>query len=470
MPCFASRTALVSYRKAFRLNTNADRLYHRAQTLLSDPSAPKSTEQSDALLSSPAVADKIRRALDVEDHRYVAIKERQARGEGVEYHATAAAAAATSTSGGADASARTAVALENRPDELAKLLGSLSLENGGERDFDQIAFQPADEEADVPIARLPDEILIHVLRMVIAPRGRRGAKVPKPKPSPEELAAAATGRQSDKRRSGSATGEAAAHPQTQPETSASAPADAVSRPKVVGIGVVLGGADWKSLEMIGRTCWKLRLLSRSQTLWRDIVYETYFPPILDGSISLSSLWEQHHRDWRTVFVNQPRVRLNGCYIAACHYARPGMSEESAWIRVVHVVEFYRSIRFLPDGRCLSLLTTDPPSETVRKLEPSLRTKGFAIGKWELFPNGLQDDQYEHRPPGPKVVVEDLRDRTMQKYAFRMVFSLRQTHRGKWNKLDLLEYFSVNLTNGEVLPLPQKHSRPFHFSRVIPYGI
>ncbi len=69
-----------------------------------------------------------------------------------------------------------------------------------------------------------------------------------------------------------------------------------------------------------------------------------------------------------------------------------------------------------------------------------------------------------------MVVEDLRDKSMHKYAFRMVFGLRSTTRGRWNKLDLLEYFSVNLTNGEVLPLPQKHSRPFHFSRVIAYGV
>ncbi|KAJ1043893.1 hypothetical protein NDA10_001355 [Ustilago hordei] len=246
-------------------------------------------------------------------------------------------------------------------------------------------------------------------------------------------------------------------------------AGAITRKQPLGIGVVLGGADWQSLEILGRTCWKFRLLTKSPSLWREIVRKTYYPPILDPSLTLATLYERHHSDWRTVFINQPRLRLNGCYIAACHYARPGLSED-AWVRVIHVVEFYRSIRFLPDGTALSLLTTDPPSETVRKLEPGLKAKGFSKGQWELFEEGLEDDEEEARPRGPKVVVEDLRDKSMQKYAFRMVFGLRSTTRGRWNKLNLLEYYSVNLTNGEVLPLPQKHSRPFHFSRVIAYGV
>ncbi|SPO24114.1 related to F-box protein pof7 [Ustilago trichophora] len=505
--------ALLSYRRAFKLNSNADRLYHRAHLLLTDPAlANTSTQQNDALLSSPAIADKVRKALDFDDHRYVAIKERQAkeaeaRARGETYEG-AEPKQGTTADTVAQAGEKPAKLTESRPDELARLLDSLSIEGGGERDFGMVTFQPEDEEKEMPIARLPDEVLLHILRMVIAPRGRRGAKVVKPKPTPEEQAAleaataALTGRGAKTTAAkieaqkaskagtavngGKADGAAplpATGSEEAPATSVEASANTdkterekaaesvgvVTRKQPLGIGVVLGGADWQSLEILGRTCWKFRLLTKAASLWRDIVRETYYPPILDPTLTLSTLYERHHSDWRTTFINQPRVRLNGCYIAACHYARPGLSED-AWVRVIHVVEFYRSIRFLPDGTALSLLTTDPPSETVRKLEPALKAKGFSKGRWELFEEGLEDDEEEGRPRGPKVVVEDLRDKSMQKYAFRMVFGLRSTTRGRWNKLDLLEYYSVNLTNGEVLPLPQKHSRPFHFSRVIAYGV
>lgn len=514
--------ALSSYRRAFKLNSNADKLYHRAHLLLTDPAlANTSSQQNDALLSSPAIVDKVRKALDFDDHRYVAIKERQAkeaearaRGEPVEGGEAKAAGPVASAGSVGDKASKVP---ESRPDELAKLLDKLSIEGGGERDFGMTAFAPEDEEKDMPIARLPDEVLLHILRMLIAPRGRRGAKVVKPKPTPEEQAAmdAATaalmGKKPDAAKgdakkpskasdsstnavqANGAKGEKAAAPNTNgaatsattatstAEAASSAEkadkekasdntvAGAITRKQPLGIGVVLGGADWQSLEVLGRTCWKFRLLTKSPLLWREIVRETYYPPILDPSITLTTLYERHHSDWRTVFINQPRLRLNGCYIAACHYARPGLSED-AWVRVIHVVEFYRSVRFLPDGTALSLLTTDPPSETVRKLEPGLKAKGFSKGRWELFEDGLEDDEEEGRPRGPKVVVEDLRDKSMLKYAFRMVFGLRSTTWGRWNKLDLLEYYSVNLTNGEVLPLPQKHSRPFHFSRVIAYGV
>ncbi|CDR88992.1 related to F-box protein pof7 [Sporisorium scitamineum] len=511
--------ALASYRRAFKLNSNADRLYHRAHLLLTDPAlANTSSQQNDALLSSPAIADKVRKALDFDDHRYVAIKEKQAkenearaRGEPIDAIESKSALESASAAAQSGEQSTTTKLYESRPDELAKLFDNMSIQGGGERDFGLVAFAPEDEEKQMPIASLPDEILLHILKMVIAPRGRKGAKVVKPKPTPEEQAAldaataALTGRagvkpsstKADPQKTGKANaavtngGDSHANAASTvggreaAASTAEAPANGdkpdrekategnsvgvVNRKQPLGIGVVLGGADWQSLEILARTCWKFRLLTKSPSLWREIVRETYYPPILDPTLSLTSLYERHHSDWRTAFINQPRVLLNGCYIAACHYARPGLSED-AWVRVIHVVEFYRSIRFLPDGTALSLLTTDPPVETVRRLEPALKAKGFAKGRWELFEHGLDDDEEEGRPRGPKVVVEDLRDKSMHKYAFRMVFGLRSTTRGRWNKLDLLEYFSVNLTNGEVLPLPQKHSRPFHFSRVIAYGV
>lgn len=70
---------------------------------------------------------------------------------------------------------------------------------------------------------------------------------------------------------------------------------------------------------------------------RDIARHTYFVPQLPAEIpceSLPELLALSH--WRDVFVAQPRVRLNGCYIAACHYTRQGMHPDNRWVQVVHV--------------------------------------------------------------------------------------------------------------------------------------
>lgn len=51
-----------------------------------------------------------------------------------------------------------------------------------------------------------------------------------------------------------------------------------------------------------------------------------------------------------------------------------------------------------------------------------------------------------------------------KYEFEMILSLKETQRGRWNKLDIDLYRSINLANDEVLALSLKHQKPFYFSK------
>lgn len=155
--------------------------------------------------------------------------------------------------------------------------------------------------------------------------------------------------------------------------------------------------------------------------------------------------------------------------------------DNAWVRVIHLVEFYRSIRFLPDGRALTLLTTDQPKDTVGKMHASNAEQGFAVGRWRVESHPVENPSESEGGQatsalrrgdrgGAQVIIEDLRDRTRQKYSFQMILSLRSTSRGKWNKMEMLDYRSVNLETGEVCSIPAKHSRPFHFSTVRSYGV
>ena len=71
--------------------------------------------------------------------------------------------------------------------------------------------------------------------------------------------------------------------------------------------------------------------------------------------------------------------------------------------------------------------------------------------------------------GATIVIEDLHDPTLAKYTFQMSLHLRQSAPGRWNRLDMLEYASLHLETGEVVPIPHKHNKPFFFSRVVSYG-
>lgn len=435
--------ALILYRKAFRLDSNVDRLFERSSNAIQSELENGEDEfhgRRDVLVETEEVRNSLCKALDVEDYRYRAIKKQQ------QDQGTTTTNQKNST---LHEQERVLSSQGQGRDELSALINKLSIHSGGDRNFEQIGFVPGDEEQSLPIAKLPEEVLLHILSFIAAPMGRRGARIIRHDEQQQQS--------------------------KQPLQTANMNGDEViareeSHRKVVGVGVVLAGPDYMSIEQLGRTCWKFRLLTRAWSVWRLIVRETYFPPQIPIKSPLPAIVETHDNDWRTTFVEQPRVRLNGAYIAACHYTRPGMHEENVWIRVVHVVEFYRSLRFLPDGRILSLLTTDTPSLTVRKMEPSLRVKGFAIGTWKLHPKGLADDELFSRPPGPKIVVDDLTDKTMSRYKFRLVLKLDTTSRGKWNRMEVLEYESLNLESGEICPLPLNHKKPFHFSTVRSYGI
>ena len=82
--------------------------------------------------------------------------------------------------------------------------------------------------------------------------------------------------------------------------------------------------------------------------------------------------------WRDVFLHEPRLKCNGVYIATCHYVQHGLNTENVWVNVLHKVEFFRFLRFFPNGRCISLLTSERPADMVHQLEPGMRAKGCLL--------------------------------------------------------------------------------------------
>ena len=68
------------------------------------------------------------------------------------------------------------------------------------------------------------------------------------------------------------------------------------------------------------------------------------------------LARRHDMEWRTTFLEEQRLRMDGCYISVCHYLRPGAGDE--WVAVTHMITYHRFLRFYPDGTVISFLTTD----------------------------------------------------------------------------------------------------------------
>ncbi|KAL1970133.1 hypothetical protein VTN77DRAFT_6538 [Rasamsonia byssochlamydoides] len=71
--------------------------------------------------------------------------------------------------------------------------------------------------------------------------------------------------------------------------------------------------------------------------------------------------------WSQVFQTFPRIRFTGIYISTVNYTRPGAAsscQNITWNSPIHIVTYYRYLRFYPDGSVISLLTTTEPTEVV----------------------------------------------------------------------------------------------------------
>ncbi|KAG1881105.1 hypothetical protein F4604DRAFT_1746482 [Suillus subluteus] len=199
--------------------------------------------------------------------------------------------------------------------------------------------------------------------------------------------------------------------------------------------------DYTTIERFAAVSRKARVLSLDSAIWRDFVQLAYKPPQIADDESITNIVELYSSDYRRAYLEHPRLRLDGVYIAVCHY-----------------------IRFFPNGQVLSLLANEEwqPQTVIPMLKPSLRMKGFYIGNWSLSGSTVYITNLDEKHPSHAHATTELQP---NKYFFQMTLALRSRPLGRWNKLDFIGYDSVNVEDGEAVPLPLKNERSFWFSKV-----
>lgn len=200
-----------------------------------------------------------------------------------------------------------------------------------------------------------------------------------------------------------------------------------------------------------------------------------------------------------MFRTRPRVRFNGCYISTVNYIRPGASTayQVSWNTPVHIVTYYRYLRFFRDGTCASLLTTSEPPNVVHHLRkenmplnhqyphppvptattttattsgalPSAVMKQALRGRWHLGPpnpNSLDEES------SLTIETEGV---DPDKYVYRMDLVLRSSGsrdaRGTRNtKLVWRGFWSWNRYTGDWAEFALRNDRAYVWSRVGSYG-
>jgi len=161
-----------------------------------------------------------------------------------------------------------------------------------------------------------------------------------------------------------------------------------------------------SLVHTSQVCKKLLSLSQGEASLYKALCLHYFRHFDPPSTILSRCVKDYDSDWRRMLIDRPRIRFDGCYIATCHYLRPGAGD-SSWNTPIHMVTYFRFVRFYPGGRCLTVLTTTEPREVVHSITWTgvADVKGVSEGVWTMSETG----EVEIQVTGPRgyVFVKDL---------------------------------------------------------------
>ncbi|KAM5163136.1 F-box only protein 9 isoform 2-T2 [Mantella aurantiaca] len=129
--------------------------------------------------------------------------------------------------------------------------------------------------------------------------------------------------------------------------------------------VVSSELDLRSLEQLSLVCKGFYICARDPEIWR---------------LACLKVWGRNcvkllpYITWRQMFLERPRVRFDGVYISKTTYIRQGEQSLDGFYRAWHQVEYYRYMRFFPDGHIIMLTTPEEPQTIV----PRLRTKNARI--------------------------------------------------------------------------------------------
>ncbi|XP_017041085.1 F-box only protein 9 [Drosophila ficusphila] len=149
--------------------------------------------------------------------------------------------------------------------------------------------------------------------------------------------------------------------------------------------VVSSQLDMRSLEQCAAVSKGFYVYARDEELWRLACVKVWGHNV--GSLeSQDSDISNVYYSWRDMFIRRERVLFNGCYISKTTYLRMGENSfQDQFYRPVQLVEYYRYIRFMPDGKVLMMTSADEPTQGVSKLKNLHNIRPEMLrGRYRLF--------------------------------------------------------------------------------------
>lgn len=202
-----------------------------------------------------------------------------------------------------------------------------------------------------------------------------------------------------------------------------------------------------SLAAAQCVCRQWRNVGASQSLWLRACNEAFFTSTAEQNAAL--VRQQYGGSWKRMLLERPHLRYDGIYVSRNTYLRTGVVEWSVR-NAVHLVLYFRYLRFFPDGSFAYRTSPEPLSRVHRTLatrqQPAAR---------QLQRRGKGDAEQVHhgrfKHSGDRVWTA-MRYDPRSATEIRSRLRLRSTCPGANNRLDIQALVSWDRQEGQALPM------------------
>ncbi|GAB0097815.1 F-box only protein 9 [Sergentomyia squamirostris] len=234
--------------------------------------------------------------------------------------------------------------------------------------------------------------------------------------------------------------------------------------------VISRDLDMRSLDQLSRVCKGFYICARDSELWRQACSRIW-------GVSVGSPTALGFLTWRQMFQERYRLNYHGCYISKTSYLRYGENSfQDQFYRPVHLVEYYRYMRFFPEGRVLMLTTSEEPIHCVGKLKNRMPgKKEILVGEYELHGEMViimlkRPEHHRSKLTTPKRHNNYFVEKESETFYLEM--KILTTAKRRFSQLEWKQYSVIQLKNKVEITtdfdlLPSQYP-PLWFSRVKSY--
>jgi len=186
------------------------------------------------------------------------------------------------------------------------------------------------------------------------------------------------------------------------------------------------------VESCSAVCRLWYLLARENNLWKNICLRQW-PS--EFSTLQDQVQEQLSGNWRRLFIDKPRPRLDGVYISQNSYIRSGQTE-GIYDQPVFKIRYWRYIRFFKDGNAVLICSPKNPKMIV----PHLRYGATSIlGGKEFVDKGHFEILDENIISESKIFIESTKHTSEANFCY--LLRLANSYNGWHDRLLVEDYYT-----------------------------